>query len=115
MKILNIVIATSFVWLLVSFWNRNELPRDIDLLPALQDEPLQTPTSRQDFDVRFNDVDYRVEPEYEYELHGLIVSFRHHDGESRMHRQASDHLNMLDVCVVWGDNAANPAIHESPP
>ena len=22
-----------------------------------------------------------------------------------MHRLANDHLNMLDVCVVWGDNA----------
>lgn len=29
-----------------------------------------------------------------------------------MHLQASDHLNMLDVCVVWGDNASNPLIHK---
>ena len=35
-----------------------------------------------------------------------------HDGNSRMHLQASDHLNMLDVCVVWGDNASNPLIHK---
>ncbi|NCF73211.1 MAG: hypothetical protein GWP67_06890 [Gammaproteobacteria bacterium] len=34
----------------------------------------------------------------------MIVSYRHHDNNSRMHRLANDHLNMLDVCVVWGDN-----------
>ena len=57
------------------------------------------------FDVHFDGSDYRVRPEYAYELEGLVVSFRHHDGKSRMHRLADDHLNMLDVCVVWGDNA----------
>ena len=35
----------------------------------------------------------------------MIVSYRHHDGNSRMHMQSNDHLNMLDVCVVWGENA----------
>lgn len=29
-----------------------------------------------------------------------------------MHRLAGDHLNMLDVCVVWGDNAANSFLAE---
>jgi hypothetical protein len=42
----------------------------------------------------------------------MIVSYRHHEGNSRMHRRAGDHLNMLDVCVVWGDNATSPLIHK---
>lgn len=57
------------------------------------------------FEVSYDEVDYLVEPKYEYELYGMIVSYRHHDGNSRMHMQSNDHLNMLDVCVVWGDNA----------
>jgi len=32
MKISDIVIATSFIGLLVSFWNRNDLPRNIEFL-----------------------------------------------------------------------------------
>ena len=112
MKTGNIAIAASLIWLLVSFWNRNDLPRNIDLLPALADEPKQSPTGKTSFAAQYNDVEYLVEPEYEYELHGMIVSYRHHEGNSRMHLQASDHLNMLDVCVVWGDNATNPLIHK---
>jgi hypothetical protein len=108
----NIVIAMSFVWLLVSFWNRNDLPRDIDYVAAVLNEPVQKATHKPPFDVIYNGVDYRVEPQYEYDLSGMIVSFRHHDGESRMHRRANDHLNMLDVCVIWGDNTRNPRLRE---
>ncbi len=112
MHINNIVIVTSFVWLLVSFWNRNDLPRDIDYVAAVLNEPVQKATHKPPFDVIYNGVDYLVEPQYEYDLSGMIVSFRHHDGESRMHRRANDHLNMLDVCVIWGDNTRNPRLNE---
>jgi hypothetical protein len=103
----NILIATSFVWLIVSFWNRNDLPRNIDYAPAILDEPIQNATAKPSFVANYDGVDYLVEPEYEYEIYGMIVSYRHHDGESRMHRRANDHLNMLDVCVIWGDNTRN--------
>jgi len=112
MKLSNIAIATSFIWLIVSFWNRNDLPRNVSLLPALADEPVQEPTRKDAFTALYNDIEYLVEPEFEYELYGMVVSYRHHEGDSRMHRRAGDHLNMLDVCVVWGDNAANPLIHK---
>ena len=112
MKVANIVIATSLIWLVVSFWNRNDLPRNVELLPALASEPKQKSTRKKPFEAVYNDVKYLVEPEFEYDLYGMIVSYRHHEGNSRMHLQASDHLNMLDVCVVWGDNASNPLIHK---
>jgi hypothetical protein len=104
MKINNILIATSFVWLLVSFWNRNELPANIDYVPAIVNEPAQTATRKPAFDVSYEDVSYHVAPEFEYDIVGMIVSYRHHDSNSRMHRLSNDHLNMLDVCVVWGEN-----------
>lgn len=112
MKVNNIAIAVSLIWLFVSFWNRNDLPRDVDLLPALASEPKQDATDKRPFVAIYNEVEYLVEPEYEYELYGMIVSYRHHEGDSRMHRRAGDHLNMLDVCVVWGGNAANPLLHK---
>ena len=105
MKISNIVVVTSFIWLLVSFWNRNDLPGDIEYVPELAEEPSQTKTREKPFEATYKGVKYLVEPEYEYDLHGMVVSFRHHDGNSRMHFLANDHLNMLDVCVVWGDTA----------
>ena len=80
-------------------------------MPEILNEPVQTATSNPAFDANYNDVAYRIEPEYEYDLYGTIVSFRHHD-DSRIHLLANDHLNMLDVCVIWGDNTSNHLLHE---
>ena len=104
MRINNILIATSFLWLLVSFWNRNDLPGNIEYVSEIANEPEQTVTREKPFYATVNDVEYLIEPEYAYDLTGMIVSYRHHEGNSRMHRQANDHLNIADVCVVWGDN-----------
>ncbi|MGI9200767.1 MAG: hypothetical protein ACR2QL_06895 [Woeseiaceae bacterium] len=102
----NLLVLFSFAGLVVSFWNRNDLPGNIDYVDGAQAEPIQSTTRNPAFDVTFNGVNYRVEPEYDYDITGMIVSFRHHDNNSRMHRLANDHLNMLDVCVVWGDNTS---------
>lgn len=112
MKISTIVIVLSFAWLLISFWNRDDLPRNIDFRPEVLDEPQQTTTRTKPFDATFDGVDYLVEPKYEYDLAGMVVSYRHHDGNSRMHFLANDHLNMLDVCVVWGDSATGKLLHK---
>ncbi len=98
------LVVASFLVLVVSFWNRNDLPGNIDYLPEIRTEPVQTPTNRPPFEVAYEDVGYHIEPQFEYDITGMIVSFRHHDNNSRMHQLANDHLNMLDVCVVWGNN-----------
>lgn len=107
MRLSSGVIIVSFSVLLISFWNRNNLPTEIEAVAELADEPRQTVTRARSFDAVFNEVEYRVEPRYEYDLYGLVVSFRHHDGNSRMHFLANDHLNMMDVCVVWGESAVS--------
>ena len=112
MKVNNILIIASFAVLLVSFWNRNALPGSIEYVAEIAAEPQQTLTSQKPFDVRFNDVDYHVEPEYAYDLTGMVVSYRHHDYKSRMHMLANDHLNMIDLCVVWGDNTIGEHLYE---
>lgn len=108
----NVLIAVSFVGLLISFWNRNDLPRNVEFVPEITSEPAQTRTRTAPFQVIFNDVEYLIEPEYAYDITGMIVSYRHHDNNSRMHRLANDHLNMLDVCVVWGDNTVGAQLHK---
>jgi hypothetical protein len=99
------VLAASAVALVICFWNRNDIPDAIDFDARLTDEPSQRPTSKPPQTLSYAGTDYLVEPVYEYELHGLVVSFRQHDGESFMHRWSNDHLNMADVCVIWGDTA----------
>ncbi len=104
-KLNDSLIVLSFLCLAVSFWYRNALPGSIDYVADIEKEPAQTAVSKRPFDASFNGVEYRVKPVYDYDITGMVVSFRHHDEDnSRMHRRAKDHLNMLDVCVIWGDN-----------
>ncbi|RZV35016.1 MAG: hypothetical protein EX272_11525, partial [Chromatiales bacterium] len=79
MKVNNLVIAISFVVLAVSFWNRNSLPGKVEYVAEIAQEPKQLGTSERPFDAVFKDVSYRVEPEYAYDITGMIVSYRHHD------------------------------------
>lgn len=112
MRLNSIFIIACSVVLVYAFWHRNDLPADIEPVPALLEEPRQTSTRVGPFTANFNGVDYLVEPEFRYELLGLVVSFRHHDNNSRLHFLANDHLNMLDVCVVWGGTAVSPTLRD---
>ncbi|HUQ51008.1 MAG TPA: hypothetical protein VM692_02225 [Gammaproteobacteria bacterium] len=102
----------SALTLLAAFWNRNDLPGAIDFRPQLAHEPRQQPITQAPLIVPYAGVDYRVEPLFNYELYGLVVSYRQHDGTSFMHRNSNDHLNMADVCVVWNDTAFSPTLHK---
>jgi hypothetical protein len=104
------VLAASALTFAVAFFNRNDLPASIEPHPQLAHEPRQRPITKAPLTVPYAGVDYRVEPLYSYELYGLVVSYRQHDGESSMHRWSNDHLNMADVCVVWSDTAASPTL-----
>jgi len=108
----SIVLCASSLVALLSFWNRNDLPPASAMLPALAEEPVQEPTTKEPFAVEYSGVRYEVEPQFEYELNGMVVSYRQHDGSSRMHRAANDHLNVADLCVVWGDTATSSHLSE---
>ena len=106
------VLIASALALVIAFWNRNDLPSAIDFHPQLEQAPRQRPITKPPMTVPYAGVDYRVEPLYSYELYGLVVSYRQHDGESSMHRWSNDHLNMADVCVVWSDTAFSPTLRK---
>lgn len=107
-----VVICLSALALLVSYWNRNTFVDSGALLPVIDVEPEQSQTSRGAFMADWQGDQYQIRPQFDYELTGLVVSFRQHDGNSRMHRRSADHLNVADLCVVWADNARNPHLNE---
>ncbi len=112
LRINGFMLLASCAVLAVSFWKRNDVPAGVEVVPPVQHEPRQLPTERKAFTARWSGVDYRVEPQFEYDLYGLVVSYRHHKDSSRMHRRANDHLNMADLCVLWGDNAQSEYLPE---
>lgn len=86
------------------------LPPAAELLPALHAEPQQHAVAAPVFDAHAGQVDYRIAPVADYEITGLIVS--RHDADTWwdwIHRASNDHLNVVDLCMIWGANAADGA------
>lgn len=109
---LKIIIPVSFIVFLISFFNRDNLGGNLGLLPQLQEAPLQTPLSANPFQATVNKNTYTVEPKFEYEIYGLVVSYNLHDGEFGAHRRWGDHINVADICVVWQDTAFSEHLTE---
>lgn len=104
------VIASLFITALVitavSWWNRNVFSDPLPWDPALAEPPRQVRIERPAFVANANDIDYRVQPLYSYELTGLVVSFKRFRPGIGLHERWNDYINVADVCVVWGANAS---------
>ncbi|HEX5045832.1 MAG TPA: hypothetical protein VFX89_01830 [Gammaproteobacteria bacterium] len=111
-KLNNVLLAASALVALVAFWHRNDLPAGLAFRDELEAEPRQTVTEERPFSVAYAGVSYKIEPQFDYDLYGLVVSYRLHDGNSTMHRRANDHLNVADLCVVWSDTAFSPTLRK---
>ena len=112
LKTLNkLVFYASLILLVTSCWQRNEFPADMSIEPALLKPPLQGTVSKQPFTVVNNGIDYHVVPRYQYDLHGLVVSYAHHNGNYSLHRLWDDHINVADLCVVWSENANSTGLN----
>lgn len=73
------LIVISLPLVIIGFLNRNDLSADLPKLAELMPEQVQTEIQAPAFAAEANDVLYRIHPRYEYELHGLVVSYRQHD------------------------------------
>lgn len=112
-----------YLWLLgalafwpVASWRARALPPAHQLDPALSQEPRQRPTDRAPFTVSLEGITYTVEPQFSYAIEGLVVSEHVTEAWWRpvtFHSRANDHLNVKDVCVIWGENAANGSYRQA--
>jgi major membrane immunogen (membrane-anchored lipoprotein) len=104
-RLLQIVGLVCLVLLPVACMNSDALPQAFDFLPALAQEPRQNEVVQPPIDVAVGGVEYRVEPQFKYALDGMVVSYKVHDADHLLHHIWNDHLNVADMCVVWGTNA----------
>ena len=104
-RLVQILFFGSLLLLAVALWKKDELPQFPQLQQALMNEPEQVPVKRAAFDTIVNGVTYTIQPLYAYDLYGLVVSL--HDAKTwwdSVHLEWNDHLNVMDLCVVWGNN-----------
>ena len=104
-KINALVFYISCILLVTSCWQRNEFPDGMPLADGIMKEPTQHQASDAHFKAKLNGVEYTITPRYHYDLTGLVVSYEHHNGNYSLHRLWNDHINVADICVVWGHNA----------
>jgi len=103
------ILVLSLACLAVAYFLKDRLPDpdgyDLDQLV----EPRQRPTRSRPFTTEVNGEDYVIEPKFEYELNGVIVSYHDADSFSDIwhHDRWRDFLNLRDLCVIWGENVAS--------
>jgi hypothetical protein len=106
--LLKIFSISIVVWWL-SYWQSQTLPRKFVSLENLRKEPLQIETSKKPFTVEAKGNSYQIEPLFDYEIWGLVVS--DHDSDSwtdYAHESWGDYINTKDICIIWGTNITNP-------
>ena len=106
LKIIRKTFLVSMLAFVIGVFFGDTLPPPGKLDPLLERDPIQIKTDKEPFDVAVNNISYRINPLYSYELYGLVVSRHRTDGFADLgHKSWNDRLNMVDLCVVWGPNA----------
>jgi hypothetical protein len=101
-------LAGSVVLVACSWWCKDSLPPPGRLRGELLTEPVQVAVDTPPRDTIVEGVRYRIEPRYSYDISGLVVSLHHSDTWwDYAHREWNDHINLMDLCVVWGPNASS--------
>ncbi|NEV61239.1 hypothetical protein [Thiorhodococcus minor] len=107
-QLLLLVFLSSLGLAIWSHWKKNQLPPpSVYDLTELQ-EPRQEPTEAGPFQVEANNITYNIEPLFDYELDGVVVSLHDSDAFWDIYhfKDWKDFINIRDLCVVWGDNVA---------
>jgi len=93
-----------------AFFKKDSLPSADNLRAELNKEPRQIAVQRPLLQTQVKGVQYSIQPRYSYDLYGLVVSL--HDSDTwwdYAHREWGDHVNVVDFCVVWGENVREGA------
>ncbi|AMM26081.1 hypothetical protein [Variovorax sp. PAMC 28711] len=105
-----IALTAGVAALAAGFLFEGHLPARETLRAEVQTDPLQRAVGIPAFYAQAGKVDYSVAPVADYEITGLVVS--RHDSDAWwdwIHAASNDHLNVVDLCMVWGANAASGA------
>ena len=112
-KAVRVTLLLGLLLLSAGWWQKSQLPGPASLSPALLAEPLQETVHEASFKTLVDGVQYTIHPRDTYDITGLVVSL--HDADTwwdTAHKEWDDHLNLVDLCVVWGRNASSGIYRE---
>ncbi|WPL16397.1 hypothetical protein Thiowin_01351 [Thiorhodovibrio winogradskyi] len=108
-QLMLLVFLTSLAIALWSNWRKDQFPpAEFYDLGRLQ-EPRQSKTELEPFHVEAEGIRYLIEPLFDYELDGVVVSLHDSDAFIDVYhfKDWKDFLNIRDLCVVWGENVSS--------
>ncbi len=102
----------SLLLLLVLSWTqKGDLPERAALSPALLEEPRQTATDREPFQMTYKGKAIEVHPVADYEITGLVVSHNNIESIADIYHDSTS-VDTKDLCVIWGDNLRSDDYHD---
>lgn len=102
-KLLKFILLISLVVHLgTAFWM--QLPEQSEILAELQEDPIQTESIREPFELEKSNVKWKITPLYDYSARGLVVSDKRYDAFALYD---TSHFYPMDLCLVWGANVEN--------
>ncbi len=103
------VFIFSFLILILTFFKKDNFIQFESPHPDTLLEPIQEQSQLNDFTVTKGGITYNISPKYSYKISGVVVSHKNHSstGSMMMHARAEDHINISDLCIVWGSNVTN--------
>lgn len=103
--LVRLLLAGSLALLTTAAWLRDSTPDPASVRPEMLEQPVQVEVRKAAFETTVRGVTYKVQPLFSYDLYGVVVS--QHAADTwwdYLHRAWNDHLNVTDLCVIWGDN-----------
>lgn len=107
-KLFKRIFLLSALVMVATFFHKDKMPMpDFYDLNSLN-EPSQNQTDHQPFETVVNEQSYTIDPKFDYELYGVVVSYNNAGsfGDIWHHKRWKDFLNLRDLCVIWGKNVA---------
>ncbi|MGX5175526.1 hypothetical protein ACUR5C_16005 [Aliikangiella sp. IMCC44653] len=109
---LKVIMLGSFLVFIISFIQRNDFDPNRKIDPLILQPPKQTSIELDPITASIDGAQYQVQPLYDYEIYGMLVSYRHHNSQYGLHQQWGDKLNIADLCIVWSETATNPFLNQ---
>ena len=103
-----LLIFATATCLVASFVIDGRVPTQNQISEHSRREPLQEAPTKLAYKTVVQSVEYTIEPKANYDIAGVIVSMHHSNTWwDWIHASWNDHINVADLCMVWGNNVAS--------
>lgn len=107
------ILIIGVIFIFTSCMGLKRLPDYTSMNKEILLDPVQTPTQDKSFEIQKNKKSYQIEPVFNYELYGLVVSKHNSDSwRDHVHKAWGDYINTQDICVIWGENVKSNRFHQ---